>query len=307
LAVSQIVNRGAWAAAAVLLTIIVAEEMPAGARAYAISLLAMTGALGAGMALWVLPVADLGDRAWRVLYVVPLVMLPLVIRSCRRLPESRRFERPHLTLSLREHASRMVLLASTAFLLNVFMGPTTQFRSEFLRDERGFSAGALALFALVTSTPGGIGIVAGGRLAERVGRRIVGSVAIAVGVVFIAAQFSLSGPIMWVAATVGAIIFLAHVPAITVYGPELFPTSLRGRANGVITMSAMAGSVVGLLAAGRMADAFGSFAPTMAILAAAPLAMAVVIIKLFPETAHRELEDLNPEDLTPVPPATWVG
>lgn len=307
LAVSQIINRGAWAAAAVLLGIIVAEEMPAGSRAYAVSLLSMTGALGAGMALWVLPVADLSDRAWRVLYVVPLVMLPVVVRACRSLPESRRFVRPHLSVSLRSHANRLWLLAGSAFLLNIFVAPVTQFRPEYLRDERGFSAGALALFAVITSTPAGTGIVAGGRLAETVGRRIVGSVSIAIGVVFIAAQFGIGGPAMWAIATVGAVIFAAHVPAITVYGAELFPTSLRGRANGIITMSAMTGSVVGLLAAGRMADHLGSFAPTMAILAVAPLAMAVLVMTRYPETAHRELEDLNPEDLDPVPPASWAG
>ncbi len=62
LATTQAFNRGAWAAASLLLAIIAAEEMPAGARAYALSLLSMTGALGAGMALWLLPVADIGPR-----------------------------------------------------------------------------------------------------------------------------------------------------------------------------------------------------------------------------------------------------
>ena len=86
------------------------------------------------------------------------------------------------------------------------------------------------------------------------------------------------------------------MPALSVYGPELFPTSLRGRANGIIAATAMGGSVVGLMAAGRLADAFDSFGPTMAILAGAPLLMAILIYKRFPETAHRELEELNPQD-----------
>lgn len=296
LAASQIVNRGAWAAAAIILGIIVAEEMPAGARAYAVSLLSMTGALGAGIALWVLPVADLSVYGWRVLYAVPLLMLPLVLRSCRELPESRRFERPHLALSLRGHMNRLVLLAGSAFLLNVFIGPVTQFRAEFLRDERGFSAAGVALFAVLTSTPAGIGIVVGGRLSDTIGRRWVGAVATAVGTGLIAVQFGLVGPLMWAVATVGAIVFAAHVPSITVYGPELFPTSLRGRANGIVSLTAMGGSVVGLLAAGQMSDAFDSFGPTMMTLALGPLAMAVLIILRFPETARRELEDLNPDD-----------
>jgi len=299
LMLSQVVNRGAWAAAAILLGIVVAEEMPAGARAYAVSLLSMTGALGAGMALWVLPVADTGLRAWRILYAVPLLMLPLVVRCCRRLPESRRFERAHAALSMRGHYRRLALLAGSAFLLNIFIGPVTQLRAEFLRDDRGFSAAGLSLFAVLTSTPAGLGIIAGGRLADTVGRRVVGAVATAAGTALIALQFDVTGLWMWVAATVGAIIFAAHVPSVTVYGPELFPTSLRGRANGIVSITAMAGSVVGLVTAGVLVDRYDSFGTTMTLLAIAPLAMALLIALRFPETARRELEDLNPDDKSP--------
>ena len=40
----------------------------------------------------------------------------------------------------------------------------------------------------------------------------------------------------------------------------------------------------------------------IAILAVGPLIVAVLVLTRFPETAHRELEELNPEDA--VPPAT---
>jgi MFS family permease len=299
LAVVQVVNRGSLVAALLLVAIIAAEEMPAGARAYAVSLLAMIGALGAGVALVILPLAGLGERAWRILYAVPLLAVPLVLKRARQLPESRRYERPHRELALGGHSSRLWLLALASFLLNVFIGPQTQFRNEFLRDDRGFGASSISAFALLTGVPGGIGIVVGGRLAESLGRRVVGSVAIAAGVALTAATFLLGGPAMWVVAALGTIVFAAHVPSITVYGPELFPTSLRGQANGVIAMTAMGGSVVGLLAAGILADAFGSFGPTMSLLALGPLLMAVLIFKRFPETARRELEDINPEDLAP--------
>jgi len=299
LAATQTVNRGTWAAAGLMLAIIAAEEMPAGARAYSLSLLAMTGALGAGVALWLLPIADLGPRgsgAWRVLYLVPLAFLPVVARFGRLIPESRRYERPHLNVRFTGHYHRLLLLASTSFLLNVFMAPQSQFRNEFLRDERGMTAATISLFVLVTSTPAGIGIVAGGRLADTRGRRVVGATGIAVGTLLIALSFALDDVWMWLAATVGGIFAAALVPTITVYGPELFPTSLRGRANGIVATVAMAGSVVGLFAAGHLEDALGSFGRALAILAVGPLIMALVILRWFPETARRELEDLNPED-----------
>lgn len=304
LAITQALNRGTWAAATVVLAIIAAEEMPAGARAFALSLLAMTGALGAGAALWLLPVADLGTRSWRLLYLFPVVFVPVVARFGRLIPESRRFERPHLNVTLAGHYGRLLLVAGASFLLNVFMAPQSQFRNEFLRDDRGMSAAAISLFVLATSTPAGLGIVVGGRLADTRGRRVVGATGIVVGTVLIALSFSVDGAAMWIAALGGGIFAAAIVPTITVFGPELFPTSLRGRANGIVSLTAMAGSVVGLVAAGRLEEALGSFGSALAVLAVAPLAMAAVVLTLFPETARRELEDLNPEDRTGVAVAT---
>ena len=102
---------------------------------------------------------------------------------------------------------------------------------------------------------------------------------------------------MWVAALAGPIVSAAMVPAISVFGPELFPTSLRGRANGIVSLAAMGGSVVGLVAAGRAGGrASDRSGQAMGLLAVAPLLMAVVILAFFPETARRELEDINPED-----------
>jgi MFS family permease len=296
LVASQAVARGAMAAAVVMLGIIVAEEMPAGARAYAVSLLAMTTALGAGMALWILPVADIGLRAWRILYVVPLLMIPAVLHFTRLLPETRRFERPHPTVSLRSALSRLWVLAAVMFLYNIFNGSIPQFQNDFLRDERHFSAGAISLFVTVTSTPAGLGIIVGGRLAETIGRRAVAAWSVTVSTALIGASFAVSGPPMWILATAGAVIAGAIVPSVLVYWPELFPTSLRGRSNGIVSAAASAGSVVGLLAIGVLADKFGSFAATMPVVAIGPILMVVLILKRFPESAHRELEDLNPVD-----------
>jgi MFS family permease len=299
LAATQVVNRGSVSAASVLLVVIAAEEMPAGSRAYALSLLSMTGALGAGIVLWVLPVADVALGAWRILYVVPLLFIPVVLRFGRLLPESRRYVRPHRTVGLAGHYHRLALLAGASFLLLLFTTPQSQFRTEFLRDDRGMSAAAVSLFIIVTSTPASIGIVVGGRLADTRGRRMVGAVGTVVGVVLLALSFTFDGPAMWLTATVGSIFAAALVPALSVYGPELFPTSLRGRANGIINTVATIGSVIGLVLAGVLIDELGSFGLALGLLAIGPLIMAVVVLAFFPETARRELEDLNPEDRTP--------
>lgn len=296
LGLTQTVVRGLTTAAAVLLAVIAAEEMPAGARAYAVSLIAMTGALGVGMCLWVLPLADVDEQAWRVLFVFGLLGLPVVRHVARHMKESRRFEVVHVDVGMAGHGRRFWLLAASALLLSLFTAPASQLMNEFLRDERGFSAARISLFTILTNTPGGIGIILGGRLADTRGRRIVGAVGIVGGVVFTVAMVLTGGWPMWGFSVLGAVIGAVTVPALGVYGPELFPTSLRGRANGIIAVLGVAGSVVGLVVAGYLSERWDGLGPALTVLSVGPLAMALLVLFAYPETAHRELEDLNPED-----------
>ncbi|MBK9179245.1 MAG: MFS transporter [Acidimicrobiales bacterium] len=299
LTASQFAARPLAIALGIALGITAAEEMPAGGRAYAISVLSMSTALGAGICVMALPLAGLGASGWRLLYLVPLAGLPLAVSVARRIPESRRFDAPHRAATLRSHGRRFWLLAAAGLLLNLFVAPASSFQNRYLRAERGFSAGRIALFTLVTNTPGGIGVVLGGRLADLRGRRVVGAVALVGGSVATAAAFWLAGASLWLVSIVGGVVGAAAVPALGVYGAELFPTSLRGRANGIIAVLALVGSGVGLLAAGSMAEGFGTFGPAMAVLAVGPLLLAGLVLAAFPETAHLELEQLNPEDRPP--------
>jgi MFS family permease len=299
LVVTMGVERGFATALGLLVLIVAAEEMPKGARAYAISVLAMPAALGAGMCLWALPLADLGDRGWRLVYVIPLLFLFLLRTIGRTLPESRRFVAKHPDVSMAGHGRRFWLLAAVAFLLDVFAAPAGQFQNEFLRDERGFSAAQISLFVIATNTPGVIGLIAGGRLADQRGRRRIGAAAVVGGTVTGGLMFLSSGWTLWAWSLANAILGAAIIPALGVYGAELFPTSLRGRAKGLLSGVGVLGSAVGLVAAGFLSDSLGELGPAIAILAIAPLAVAAIVLLAFPETANRELEELNPEDRAP--------
>ena len=293
---TQLVARGSATALALALGIMAAEEVPAGSRAYAISILSVTAALGAGVPVSFLFVADLHPGGWRILFALAALGIPIAISVARRLPESKRFDQPHVEAPVAGHGRRFWLLAASGLLLAIFLAPASQFTNEFLREERNFSAGAISLFTILTNTPGGIGIVVGGYLADLKGRRIVGAVGLIGGVGATVAMFFSNGWPLWAWSIVGAVIGSMTVPALGVYGPELFPTSLRGRANGVIGGLGRIGSVIGLVSIGFLATSFGGLAPALLVLSSGPAIVAVLVLLAYPETARLELEDLNPED-----------
>ena len=301
-----------------VIAIIAVEEMPAGARAFAVSVLTMAAALGAGLCVTNLVYVDVATGAWRVAYALPLLFIIPCWRIGKRLPETHRFSRQKdladAAVALAQRTAgqvladrteeqsrsvtwgRVVLLAASGFLWSLFLAPAAQFLNEFLRTERGFSGIGIAVFVLATITPGGIGIVLGGKLADRHGRRIIGALGIAGGVGFTVVAYLSWGWSLWMASIVASIIGAIAIPALAVYGPELFPTSQRGTANGGLQVVSVAGSSTGLLLAGWLADRIGGLGPAIAILAIGPAVLIGLILAFYPETARRELEDLNPSD-----------
>jgi MFS family permease len=304
LAGSQTIARAFVTASGVLILIVAAEEMPAGCRAYAVSLLAMSGALGSGIAVMLLPLAGLGPRGWRIEFVAALLWLLAVGAVRRVLPESQRFEAHRndeayvrsAAVRLAGHGRRLWLLAVSALLLQAFVAPASQFQNEFLRTEQHFSAARITTFILLTNTPGGLGIILGGRLADLRGRRGVAVVGLLGGSAATVLLFLAAGWTIWVWSIIGSVVGAAVIPALGVYGPELFPTGQRGRANGVIKVSDRIGSIIGLLVTGWLSARIGRIGPAIAALSVGPLLLAVLVVTSYPETAHLELEDLNPED-----------
>jgi MFS family permease len=305
LGTTQTLARAFSTTMAILVSIIAVEEMPKGSRAFAVSVLTMTAALGAGLCVMLLRVAQIDEGAWRILFLVPLLGLIRIRKLGRALPESRRFTAREVraetaaTSAIKSHIDRgrLLLLAATALFLSLFVTPASFFLNEYLRTERDFSALNITFFQILTNTPGGLGIVVGGMLADARGRRVIGAIGLGAGVGFTVLMYLGSGWEIWIWSLLGALIGAMAVPALGVYGPELFPTGSRGKANGVITLFGVVGSAVGLVLAGQLADNLSGGLPhAMALLAIGPAIVVVLVLVLYPETAARELEDLNPED-----------
>jgi MFS family permease len=299
LTVSQVAAVSLVAALIVLIGVMTAEEVPAGARAWSVGVLGMAAGLGAGMATMALPLAGLGTRGWRWLYVGGLLALPLVWSTARYLPESRRFTSRASggrRSTGRADRGRMALLCAGSFLFALFATPSSQFHNEFLRTERAFTATHITALSLVSGTIGGAGVLIGGRLADVRGRRLVAAIGVGVGTLTTLGAYLGRGWSLWAWGIVDSFLGYAATPALGVYGPELFPTSLRSRSAGVVATAYAAGGVTGLVATGLLSSAFGTFAPAFAVLSIGPFLLVLLIVWAYPETARIELEDLNPVD-----------
>ena len=109
-------------------------------------------------------------------------------------------------------------------------------------------------------------------------------------------SFTVGGPPMWLAASFGGIIGAIAFPALAVYRNELFPTGSRSLASVLITAAALLGGIVGLVTMGALLDRGRSHGAILGSLALAQILVVAIVLLWYPETAHRELEDLNPID-----------
>jgi MFS family permease len=292
---TQTIGRPVGLALALLIGVVAAEEMPRSSRAYALSVLALAGGLGAGVAVAALRLADTGPEGWRLVYLLSLIWLLPAYSVTRHLAETHRFEQRH-TIAPPLDRRRFAIIAIVAISANLFVAPASFFQNRYLDDVRGYTGGGIALFTLCTATPASLGLIVGGRIADVVGRRAVLAICMPISTLLIVGTFSAAGPTMWMLALVGGLLAGAAYPAFAVYRTELFPTGNRGRANGYITALSLAGSSVGLLLVGALVHRGWSYGESMLVVAFGQLMAAFIAYLAYPETAHLELEQINPQD-----------
>ena len=297
LTATQTLARPLGIALDLLIAVAAAEEMPRNSRAYAVSVLAMASGLGAGVAVMALPLESIAD--WRLVYAVSLIWLVAAWDVSRRLTETPRFEHVVETHQVgRTHVDRhrFVIIASVAFIANLFIAPASFFQNRYLDDVRGYSSTGITLFTITTATPASLGFVLGGRLADMRGRRRVLALSLPLAAAALVGSFAVGGWPMWVAAFFGGLIGGMAYPAFSVYRNELFPTGRRGQASGMIAAMALVGGSIGLIVAGLLLDRGWSYGQVLGMLACGPLVAAGIVFFTYPETAHRSLEEINPQD-----------
>lgn len=287
--------------------IAVVEEAPEGARAFAVSMLALASGAGYAVSVVLLPLADVAPEFWRAVFGVSAISVVLVPAISRRLRETQRFTRLAARTSERgrfrevvdrRYGPRLLLLAAVGFLSNVFSAPSAGFTNRFLSDERGFSNGQIAgLRGITNGVPGLIGILLAGRLSESRGRRPVAIVGLLVGSVLTMAFFVSSGALLWIFSGLAVVAGASGTLSVGTMDAELFPTEVRGTANSLLLIMSVLGSATGLLLAGFLSDRFGGLGVAIAVLGIAPVFAAVFLLPRLPESSGRALDDVSPSEV----------
>jgi len=301
----QMVTRTFVLTAAAIAVVIVAEELPATARGWGIGMLAAVSAIGHGLGAVMFSLIEVLPYGWRSLYAMgalPLLLLPLFRRQIQ---ETARFS-AHLRTGIDSGAAwwrplaafagdrprralGMAALAATASLGHAVV---LSFTGYFVLEHRGWAAYQLSLMVLVAGAVGVAGNVVAGRLADRIGRRPVGFVFLAVFP--IGAWLFYNGPDWSLTVLWGVLVFtmMGGNVIIRALSSELFPTSHRGTSTGILVLMETLGAAAGLFVLGTLQQRSGALnllIPSVSVVTV----LAGLLLFLFPETRQRELEDLS--------------
>jgi len=277
-----------------------AEETGSADRAKAVALIAAGYGTGAGVVAIVHSLAEraIGFRGVFVLALVPLALLPLLSRW---ISEPDRFavataESEHRVPVLGAVAPpfrrRLLVIAVLAFAVSVITGPANSFVFLFAQNflhQRGIVTAAMVVGA---GAAGLLGLVAGRWLADHVGRRLTGALAMVAVALFATLTYTGSAPALLTGYILGVFAGSVFAPAAGSRVNELFPTSVRASVAGWSLAAGVLGAVAGLIIFGAVAEAVHRFA-VAGLVTFLPAALVMVLFWLLPETRGVEPEDLG--------------
>jgi len=278
-----------------------AEQTASADRAKAVALIAAGYGAGAGVIAVVhsLAASALGFRGVFVLALVPLALLPLLWRW---IEEPDRFTVaaagpahpvPVLDAVARPFRRRLAVIVVLAFAVSVITGPANSFvflfAQNFLRQPGIVTAGMVA----GAGVAGLAGLLTGRWLADRIGRRLTGALAMVTVALLAIVTYTGSAPALVVGYILGIFAASVFAPAAGALVNELFPTAVRASAAGWSLAAGVLGAVTGLVVFGAVAGADDRFA-VAGVVTFLPAALIMMLFWLLPETRGREPEDLWP-------------
>jgi MFS family permease len=312
---------GEWSLGSML----VAETWPARLRGRVISATRATWCLGASLAGGVtgLVAADFG---WRVAVMVPGVIALLAIYVRATCPESPywvraqdRKQRISETLSrggsvsdedsawfgkaksvgIRQAFLPDVLPATLVALFvaccsTCIFGTVGGWMPLYLATEKHWSTAEYSLFYVFWGLSGFLGLCVAGWLADKIGRRLAFVVMLIEGAVFLTLWVLTDNHVLlWAFGLAWSFGFLGFWGPSTTLTAEVFPTRIRGAANGVVwALAYFVGFVLFPFATIALQQSTGSFVLPFLCIPVLMAAMAIGVTLLVPEHSGKELNEI---------------
>lgn len=311
----QVITRTFMLTAASVAFVFVTEEYPAEHRGWGIGMLAAIASTGYGLGAGVFAAVDYLPWGWRSLYVIGLTPVLLLPFFRRNIVETKRFTdhnadrvhvagvraaigswfHPLLALAQRNRArvAGIIVVGSSASfghaVVHAFIG-------YFVLTVHGWAPWQYSVMVVLCGAVGIVGGVVAGRLADRYGRRAVGFAFLAGFPLIAWAFFRGPGwtlPVVWI-----AIVFATMAANVIVraFATELFPTSQRATAGGMLSLAETLGAGTGLLTLGLLTQRQGDLVAMLPVVASATMISAFLLL-FFPETKQAELEDISTEEV----------
>jgi len=302
----EIIARAFAGAEAAIAMVIVAEEVDAAYRGWAIGLLGAVSNIGYGLAAIVFAFVNVIPYGWRGLYAIALLPLVLIIPLRRVLPESARFEKEKLE-GLRPvkvwepviqlynaYPGRLIMMLSIAFLSSMGGNAAGFLFPKFLQEAHHWSPGNVSSLVFFGGALGIIGSIVAGRLSDRYGRRVMGAAFTILAPLLTIWMYTATGRSIVPAWILETFFDVAAFMILNAYSAELFPTSYRSTAGSALAVAGTTGGALGLYLEGVLYNVTGSHARAVCYLTVFWI-IAPLIMWFLPETSGRELEEISPE------------
>jgi MFS transporter, putative metabolite:H+ symporter len=304
----QALARTSFIACSAVAFVIVTEELPAAHRGWGIGMLAALGAVGNGLGATVFSQIDRLPFGWRALYalgLLPVLLLPFFLK---RVAETRRFvdhSAEHVgrgegsrwlgsvTQLFAERPLRALGVAAAGFLASIATFPSAQFTGYFTQVKLGWAPQQYTWMVIAGGAVGIIGNIVAGRLGDGIGRRGVGCALFAC-VPFASFGFYRGGSGTTVVVSWIAMVFCSMGGRVMLraLATELFPTSQRGAASGMLSVLDTLGAVTGLLVIYVHDSRDVNELATVIPIVSSVIWLAALALLSLPETRRRELEDI---------------
>ena len=294
----QVVARMGSAAMGMLATVLLAEQVNWNNRAWAISLYSTAVALGSGAGLLALPVAQLSEAGWRLLFAASLAGLPFYLWLRVKVEESKVFRFDAAGISVfapligRGAAGRFWPAGIYSLSVSAFSAVAITFALERLVNGLGLTSSEAARILLIGGTLGGAGFFLGGRMGDTLGRKPAIILALLLGLMGgIGFYWTSSEGLLIATATLSAFGSSAAIPVSAAQRTELFPTTIRATASQWLHTVAVLGSIAGLTIAGTTIDLWGL--PVTVAMLGSGVVVAMLMQLVIPETLGAEMSHVT--------------